>query len=52
VVLYGLRAWREAVVACGPRHVTLASPSGVPPAVAAELADVSAAAGVRRLVQR
>lgn len=52
VMLYGLNEWRAAVVGCGQRHLTLASATGVPDAVSAELADVAAQAGVRRVVAR
>jgi DNA polymerase III epsilon subunit-like protein len=50
VLLYDLQNWREAVIACGARHLTLASAEGISDAVSAELADVVAAASVRRVV--
>lgn len=50
VLLYDLADWRAAVVTCGARHLTLASPTGVSDQVASELADVVALAGVRRVV--
>lgn len=52
VVLYDLEPWRPAVLACGARHLTLASPRGLSASECAELADMAAMAGVRRLVPR